>query len=336
MGVLACALTAAAAAVAPLSAIAAPPHAHGSVSSPIGPAASGTFSTAVDPGDATAFWTPARLRNARALTVTPTSASGGAPLATPDTAAPGGAAPLDPAGPTASSAFDPVADPEAPGNRIGGAIFVVLAGGEGVARCSGTSVSAANRSLVITAGHCVYDGGSHGHWLAGKWVFIPGYRNGERPYGVFPAKWLGTTRPWRQEGSENGDVGAAVVGRNERGELLADAVGAAGIAWGLPPQQSFDVHGYPVAPPYNGSSQRLCAATPYLGHDFGSFLWTGPLNLAVECPVTGGASGGGWLINGDTINSVTDYGYGEAGSTDYGAYFGGAVRDLYKQAAKVK
>ena len=333
---LACALMAASAVVVAAPATAALPRASGPVSNPPGTAVAGALSTAVDPGDAAAFWTPARLRGARALTVTPTRPPGASPIATPDTAVPGGAAPLDPAGATASSTFDPVADPEAAGNRISGAIFVALAGGEGVARCSGTSVSAANRSLVITAGHCVYDGGSHGRWLAGKWVFIPGYRNGERPYGVFPAKWLGTTKPWRQEGSENGDVGAAVVSRNERGELLADAVGAAGIAWGLPPEQSFDVHGYPVAPPYNGSSQRLCAATPFLGHDFGSFLWTGPLNLAVECPVTGGASGGGWLIDGDTINSVTDYGYGEAGPTDYGAYFGDAVRDLYKRAAKVR
>jgi hypothetical protein len=275
------------------------------------------------------------MRRARALATSPTRAPGPA-RSTADTAVPGRVPPLDPAGAGASTAFDPVADPEAAGNRESGVIFIALAGGEGVARCSGTSVSAGNRSLVLTAGHCVHEGGEHGHWLAGKWVFVPGYHNGERPYGVFPAKWLGSTEPWLQQGSENGDVGAAVVGRNERGQRLADAVGAAGIAWGLSPQQSFDIHGYPVAPPYNGSNQRLCAGTPYLGHDFGSFLWPGPLNLAVECPVTGGASGGGWLIDGNTINSVTDYGYGESGPTDYGAYFGDAVRDLYKRAAAVK
>ncbi|MET0557256.1 MAG: hypothetical protein ABW065_01100 [Solirubrobacterales bacterium] len=348
-GVLAGALIATAVAAVPMPSIAATPgpadpiprtaaptpRSAGSIDDPAGgPALPTTSSTTVDPSNAAAFWTPARLSGARPLEVTPARPTGDSPRFTPSTTAAGGVPPLDPASATVSSAFDPVAEPEAPANRISGAIFVALAGGEGVARCSGTSVSAGNRSLVITAGHCVYEG--HGRWLAGKWVFIPGYHDGVRPFGVFPAKWLGTTRIWQREGSENGDVGAAVVGRNERGELLADAVGAAGIAWGLPPQQSFDVHGYPAAPPYNGSSQRLCAATPYLGHDFGSFLWTGPLNLAVECPVSGGASGGGWLINGNTINSVTDYGYGEDSATDYGAYFGDAVRDLYKRAAKVK
>lgn len=284
------------------------------------------------------FWTAARLRRAQPLAVhpaPPTGPAAAAPLASADGARPGRVAPLDPAGAAASDAFDPV-DASAAGNRISGAVFVALAGGIGVARCSGTSVSAANRSVVFTAGHCVYEGGSHGRWVAGKWVFIPGYRDGERPFGVFPAKWLGTTRPWLRHGSENGDVGAAVVGRNERGERLADAVGAAGIAWGLSPRQSFDIHGYPVGRPFNGSSQRLCAATPYLGHDFGSFFWPGPLNLAVDCPVTGGASGGGWLIDGTTLNSVTDYGYDEDPRTDYGAYFGAAVRDLYRRAARVR
>lgn len=301
----------------------------------LGAPAAPSLGAFVSPAAAAKFWTPARLRRATALTATPRTGVGPA-LATPDRIAPGRVPPLDAAGASASSAFDPVTDPEAPGNRESGAIFVALAHGEGVARCSGTSVSAGNRSVVFTAGHCVYDGGAHGRWLAGKWVFIPGYHNGERPFGVFPAKWLGTTQPWQRHGSENGDVGVAVVARNERGQLLADAVGAAGIAWGQPPQQSFDIHGYPVAPPYNGSSQRLCAATPFLGHDFGSFLWWGPLNLAVDCPVTGGASGGGWLIDGNTINSVTDYGYPDDPKTDYGAYFGGAVHDLYKRAAKIK
>jgi hypothetical protein len=287
---------------------------------------------------AAAFWTAARMERARPLTASPPAgASAGQPVrSTPDHGQPGRVAPLAPAAATASSAFADVPDPEAPGNRESGAVFIALAHGGGVARCSGTSVSAGSRSVVFTAGHCVYEGGRYGRWLAGKWVFVPGYHNGERPYGVFPARWLGTTGPWLRAGSENADVGAAVVGRNERGQRLAAAVGAAGIAWNQPAAQSFDIHGYPVGPPFNGATQRLCASTPFLGHDFGSFFWPGPLNLAVDCPVTGGASGGGWLIEGNTLNSVTDYGYSDDPATDYGAYFGVAVHDLYRRAARVR
>lgn len=237
-------------------------------------------------------------------------------------------------GASASSTFDVVGDPAAVGSRENGVIFFDL--GFGFARCSGTSVNAPNFSVVFTAGHCVDTGGRHGRWLRRRWVFVPGYRFGQRPFGVFPAKWLGSTRVWLSSRSENGDVGAAVVGRNERGQRLGAAVGAAGIAWGLKADQVFDVHGYPVEEPFDGETQRICAQTPFLGHDLHSFLSPGPLNLAVDCDVTGGASGGGWTISGGILNSVTDYGYPDDPATDFGPYFGKEVARLYRRAARVK
>ena len=288
------------------------------------------------------FWTPARMRRARPLSVRP---AGGGRVAGPPAAASAtaGAAPeaphrVPPRAPAgqpaagASSTFQPVAEPTLPGNSQNGAIFIPLGGGE-LARCSGTSVNAPNLSVVITAGHCVHDAGQ---WFDRRWVFVPGYHDGERPFGVFPAKWIGTTPKWLVASDENFDVGAAVVTRNERGQRLAAAVGGDGIAWGLPPSQVFDVHGYPVAPPFDGASQRLCAQTPYEGHDDASFFWPGPLNMAVQCDVTGGASGGGWTISDDVLDGITTYGYPTDPSTDFGPYFGRAVARLYGEAARVR
>ena len=164
----------------------------------------------------------------------------------------------------------------------------------------------------------------------------PAIATGSGPYGVFPAKWLDTTKGWVTTGSENFDVGAAVVGRNEKGQRLADAVGAAGIAWNQKANQDFEVHGYPAAPPYDGETQKLCTQTPFLGHDPASFRHAGPLNLAVDCDVTGGSSGGGWTIAGNLLNSVTNYGYPTDPVTNFGAYFGKEVARLYKRAARVK
>jgi hypothetical protein len=270
------------------------------------------------------FWTPARMRQAQPLDVAGPAGGG---LARASALTEGGDA-----GAASASDFAPVPDPTAPGFRQNGAVFIVLPHRQGFGRCSGTSVEAPNRSVVITAGHCVNEGG---HWYNQDWVFVPGYHDGQRPFGVFVAKWLGATAPWLG-GSENGDVGAAVVSRNERGQSLGDAVGGDGIAFGLPPGQVFDVHGYPVGPPFDGASQRLCAGTPFLGHDVASFLMPGPLNLALTCEVTGGASGGGWTIDGNVLDGVTDYGYGDDRTTDFGSYFGGAVRDLYERAAAVR
>lgn len=285
---------------------------------------------------ASRFWTPARMASAVPMEVsrpdrpTPSLArlggsSGAVPHRVPATS---------PRRSAAESDFAKVPDPTAPVYRQSGVIFFEVEGF--LARCSGTAVSAPNLSVVFTAGHCVHEGGRHGHWYRGRWTFVPGYRYGQRPFGVFPAKWLDTTRGWLAHGTENEDVAAAVVMPNERGERLQEAVGGAGIAWGLKADQDFDVHGYPVAAPFDGATQRLCAGTPFLGHDPESLLSPGPLNLAVSCEVTGGASGGGWTISGNVLNSVTDYGYGGDRESDFGPYFGREVARLYRRVGRIR
>ncbi len=286
---------------------------------------------------AISFWTLARMKSARPLD----SLLSGRPKVEPSgrgrvsAEIPHRFPPLTPrTGASASSAFEEVPDPTAVAARVNGVIFIVTPFGLG--RCSGTSVNAPNYSVVFTAGHCIHTGGRSGWWVGGGLVFVPGYRYGQRPFGVFPAKWIDTTRQWRRTGSENFDVGAAVVSRNERGRLLAKAVGGTGIAWGLKAKQVFDVHGYPAEPPFDGETQRICTQTPFLGHDTLSFLSPGPLNLAVDCEVNGGASGGGWTIAGGLLNSVTNYGYTNDPATDFGAYFGKEVGRLFGRAGAVK
>jgi V8-like Glu-specific endopeptidase len=276
-------------------------------------------SEVVQAREALHFWTPARMKAAKPLGL---RRPGKGQIALSESA-------------STSSAFETVPDPTLVDSRVNGAIFIETPFGLG--RCSGTSVNAPNYSVVFTAGHCINSGGPHGRWMDFRWVFVPGYRYGQRPFGVFPAKWIDTTQQWRATGSENFDVGAAVVTRNQRGQLLAKAVGGTGIAFGLKTRQVFDVHGYPAEEPFDGETQQICTQTPFLGHDAHSFLSPGPLNLAVDCDVTGGASGGGWTIAGTkTLNSVTNYGYGDDPDTDFGAYFGKEVARLFHRAAGVK
>lgn len=268
------------------------------------------------------FWSPQRMRQARPLSaaaVGPRQLEGSAPPA-----------PTPPSG-EVTIPTETIADPTAPVFRENGAIFIVGPYGA-LGRCSGTSVNAPNFSVVITAGHCVHEGR---HWQGKKWVFVPGYHFGERPFGTFVARWLGSTPQWLASENPNFDVGAAVVSRNERGQRLADAVGGTGIAWSLSPHQLFDVYGYPVAPPFDGATLKHCPQTPFEGHAFFSFLTPGPLNLAVQCEISPGASGGGWIIAGNKLNGVTTDGF-PADNTDYGPYFGSAVAKLFGRAAKVK
>ncbi|HWJ43512.1 MAG TPA: hypothetical protein VNR67_08770 [Solirubrobacterales bacterium] len=231
--------------------------------------------------------------------------------------------------------FEQVADPTAPEFRVHGVVLLAM-GIFGYGRCSGTAVRSANESVVITAAHCLNGGGEH-RWFSGGAAFVPAYRYGQRPFGIFPARWIDTTKQWRADGANpNYDVGALVVGRNEAGRSLTEAVGGAKLAWGLKPKQDFSVHGYPAEDPFDGETQRVCASAGYLGHDPHSLAYPGPLNLAASCGVTGGASGGGWLIHGDTLNGVTSYGYFDQRSPDYGPYFGKEVARLYGRATRVK
>jgi hypothetical protein len=294
--------------------------------------AAGTGPTSAAVRTALRYWTPARMRAAEPMEVKlPRRPHLGLGAARPQ-GAPGAVAAREAAPPANAVSFDQVADPAAEGFRRNGVIFFLV--DDEPARCSGTSVNAPNLSVVFTAGHCVFGREARHAWFDRLWVFVPGFRFGQRPFGVFPATRLDATRPWVAGESEDADVGAAVVGRNERGELLGEAVGGDGIAWNQPAKQEvFDVHGYPAAPPFDGETQRLCSQTSFLGHDSLSYLWDGPLNLAVSCNVTGGASGGGWTIAGDKLNSVTDYTYTLDPETDYGSYFGEEVARLYERVA---
>lgn len=265
---------------------------------------------------AQSFWTAARMEKAEPLeTPPPTSA----PETEPSSEAIG------------TSAIVP--DPTAPGVRVNGAIFVSGGRDHGYGRCSGTSVSSPNRSLVFTAGHCVFD---EGHWWARNWVFVPAYRYGERPFGTFAAKWIGTTPGWLNHGNFNFDVGVGVVKRNERGETLAAAVGADKIAFDRSPDQHFEVFGYPVALPFNGTTLRVCSQASYVGHGLQAWLAPGPLQIAVTCDVSPGSSGGGWVIDGDVLDGVTSEGWPDDPTTVYGPYFGNAVKHLYERASRVK
>ncbi|HEY2055465.1 MAG TPA: hypothetical protein VGH14_16155 [Solirubrobacterales bacterium] len=260
------------------------------------------------------FWTPDRMRAAQPIEGTPPAHASG----------------LDPAL-TATSAT--IADPTEPPYRVNGVIFISEGEGIGFGRCSGTSVVSPNKSVVITAGHCVYD---EGIWSDHKWVFVPGYHHGERPFGTFTAHWLGTTPAWHAHENENFDVGAAVVGRNEKGQTLAAAVGADRLKTGLSPDQTFDVYGYPVEKPFNGGTLQVCRETSFEGHDFGSLFEPGPLNLAISCDDSAGGSGGGWVIEGNVVNGVTTYGYPSDPFTNFGPYFGEDVAKLYARAKQIK
>jgi hypothetical protein len=200
-----------------------------------------------------------------------------------------------------------------------GKVLFTMAGGNYV--CSGSVVrdSRADVSLVLSAGHCVYD--DEHNAFATNWMFIPDYQSGgtfttcsATAYGCWTASALVTNDAWAASDLEE-DYGFAVVGPNAAGagnksgvsSQLDVAVGGSYVVTTVDPG-TVHAFGYPAAGKYRGRTLTYCSggvvADPY-----------GAATHGLKCDMTGGSSGGGWFLNftsnsdTDQITSLNSYGY---------------------------
>jgi V8-like Glu-specific endopeptidase len=220
-----------------------------------------------------------------------------------------------------------IADPAASGIRAHGKVFFTINKGAapGDYVCSGTAVNSRNRSLVWTAGHCVFDYHDRGGRVT-NFAFVPAYDRGATPYGTWPARKLATAKRWRREGNLRFDLGAATV-RRRGGSALQSIVGARGIGFDQPRRQSYSIFGYPALGSFDGEREYRCDSR-YLGGDMPG--GPGPKTMRTGCDMTRGASGGGWIA-GETLLSVTSYGYSSRPGSLYGPYLSRTAKKLYKR-----
>jgi hypothetical protein len=208
--------------------------------------------------------------------------------------------------------------------------------------CSGTLVNSASKRMVSTAGHCVSDGAGRWH---GNLLVVPGYSSqcgscGDAPYGVWAARTVTTQARWHRSANIKHDVGF-VVTRSRNGQRIADALGGQGIRFNVARSQQFRAYGYPAAAPFSGFDQYACPS-PRLADD-NPTPQRGPLTIRIGCTMTGGASGGGWVIRQSGglgfVNGITSYKYlagpKENANHIYGPYFGTAARSLYRYTASL-
>jgi hypothetical protein len=216
--------------------------------------------------------------------------------------------------------------------------------------CSGTALGDGRNSfsLVITAGHCVYDeenGNGNLSGFATDWLFIPEfdshptYTCGDTTYGCWTAQALVVNKGFANAGgftttATHYDWGLAVVGAGGKSNtLLEDTVGTFTYATGTMGASTIvDAFGYPAAQKYHGSDLVYCQGP--IGFD--SLAGNGTYKLA--CGMTGGSSGGPWLsgfntTTGDsgTIQSLNSYGY-TGQSNMYGPKFNTDTSNTYNAA----
>ncbi|MFC8520419.1 trypsin-like serine peptidase [Streptomyces sp. NPDC057257] len=193
-----------------------------------------------------------------------------------------------------------------------------LAGGH---FCTASVVHSPNRNLIVTAAHCL-DGDD-----AGDLVFVPGYRDGKAPYGVWNVKRRFLPDGWSKGQDEDSDVAFAVVGEEkEQGteKGIEDVVGGnrfvTGTATGA---TAVTVTGYP-----NSREVPVSCTNKPTPHS--------PTQQRIDCPdLSGGTSGSPW-VNGDQQVVGVLGGHEQGGNTDdisYSVVLGTEAAELYKDAA---
>jgi hypothetical protein len=207
--------------------------------------------------------------------------------------------------------------------KTAGKVFFSTSQGNFV--CSGSLVNSRTMSLVVTAGHCVYDTTTKA--AVRNFIFIPSYRNGAG-LGRFTARVLATLSGWVNNRNFNYDIGMVLVNRLN-GLSLQNIVGQAnGIRFNPPRKVLTYSFGYPVAMS-GGQILQFCRGVTQAS------LFPGHTGEALACDMTGGCSGGPWLQDFNTattlgyVSSVNSFLLRNRPGFLMGPYFGIAARNLY-------
>lgn len=295
------------------------------------------------PARASRYWTPQRMRQAVPLDVAPVSpnlAKAAAEVPEPPVGPPGSVGPVRPntkklprlkrgpvraAVPRASQAsyrrFEMKKTKSYPIRTHGKVFFKKQHSRLGYV-CSATVITTAAKNIVVTAGHCVH-GGKGKSWHR-KMVFVPGYRHvgrEQRPYGTFAAYNMIALKGWTSYSDWDYDFALIELARNGAGQKVQNAVGSRGIAWNQSRNQFFKAFGYPADKPFFGGRLYRCDSR-YSGYGQGK-------TMGIGCDMTGGSSGGGWVIGNEYVNSVNSYGFTFQPEMMYGPYFGSSFFNLF-------
>jgi V8-like Glu-specific endopeptidase len=204
-----------------------------------------------------------------------------------------------------------------------GALFAITPSGQlGQHFCTASVVNSATGDLLLTAAHCLRD------HAAAQLAFVPGYRAGHDPDGVWRITSVVVDQSWQTDADPDDDFAFLIVAdARHRGSLEA-LTGGEAVAVGVPAGLRVEVAGYPDA----GTGLVSCSNTA------GAFSAT---QYQFRCPgFSDGTSGGPLLADlspADGLDTVIGVigGYqlgGDTAAVSYAARFGGQLGALYQQA----
>lgn len=199
--------------------------------------------------------------------------------------------------------------------------------GSGGHFCTASIVDSPGDSVILTAAHCVH-GGKGGHESTDL-VFVPGYRDGDAPYGQWPIRHVVVDQRWVQHSDPDYDVAFADVA-TVHGRRVGDVFGGNKLGDDRGYRLRVQITGYPAA-----TEQPITCGNDTTRFSAGQ--------LRIECAgFPGGTSGSPWVTDLDrdthtgTVVGVIG-GYQTGGATpdvSYSPYFGAGVLDLYRTAVR--
>jgi V8-like Glu-specific endopeptidase len=191
--------------------------------------------------------------------------------------------------------------------------------------CTASVVSSPGRDLLITAAHCINGGDGSGY--RSDLVFIPDYRDGEAPYGIWTAARLLVAPGWAKSADPALDVGFVVLEPRD-GENIEQVLGANTLAFNPGYRNLVRVTGYPQSSgePITCRNWTTEQSASQLKFSCGGF--------------TGGTSGSPFVTRFDSATGTGHIvgvigGYqqgGDTASVSYSAYLDAAIKQLYDQA----
>jgi len=173
---------------------------------------------------------------------------------------------------------------------IHGKLFFTIPAGNKV--CSATVT---NRSVIITAGHCISDG--NGNWATNLY-FCPSYNQGGENtlFGCWAAGAQATTTNWHSGGDPDYDYACAVTALTGtvQANKIGNVTGWAGRAWNFGADEPEITFGYPQGSPFTGLIIQQTASVDWYEYDYTA---GGVKSKFIGSDLTGGSSGGGWFLS---------------------------------------
>jgi V8-like Glu-specific endopeptidase len=263
-----------------------------------------------------AYWTPARIASAKPRDYVMTPAGHLVPAAKPPGTPGGGGGGGGGGGTVTGKSWTGSGAIEIRSGRV------LFSDADGSWICSASAISDGSAtdsySLVLTAGHCAFDG--HGGW-ASNWLYIPDFDDAptyscdSTAYGCWTARALALSSAFVSGGGFGNDTieydwAIAVVGPGGHANGQLDALGSYQLRTsGNTGSTTAWPFGYPAAGKYKGNDLVYCRGGT-VDDPYGADTW------GVACDMTGGSSGGPWLVEttnpadgSGRVASLNSYGY---------------------------